>query len=120
MLGSLDPLGMPLATDVVSGERADDGLYLPIIVRLRTGLQTPGLLFVGDCKMSTLDTRAYLARHQDWYVSPLPLTGATAEAMEAWISEGVTKGASGELAQIFRTNDRGQEVLAAEGYEFER
>jgi transposase len=28
MMGSLDPLGMPLATDVLSGERADDGLYL--------------------------------------------------------------------------------------------
>jgi len=26
MLGALDPLGMPLATDVLSGERADDGL----------------------------------------------------------------------------------------------
>ena len=120
MIGSLDPLGMPLATDVLSGERADDGLYIPIIERMRSGLCTTGLLFVGDCKMSALDIRAYLARHQDWYLSPLPLTGATAEAMEAWISEGVTKGASGELAQIFRTNDRGQEVLAAEGYEFER
>src|SRR5919205_3312386 len=64
MMGSLDPLGMPLATDVLSGERADDGLYLPIMERVRTGLKTPGLLFVGDCKMSALDTRAYLARHQ--------------------------------------------------------
>jgi len=31
MTGALDPLGMPLATDVVSGEKADDALYLPII-----------------------------------------------------------------------------------------
>ena len=96
MIGSLDPLGMPLATDVVSGERADDGLYLPIIERIRTGLQTPGLLFVGDCQMSALETRAYLARHQDFYLSPLPLTGATAEAMEAWITAGVTQGERGE------------------------
>jgi transposase len=120
MMGSLDPLGMPLSTDVLSGERADDGLYLPIIERIRTGLKTPGLLFVGDCKMSALDTRAYLARHQDWYLSPLPLTGATAEAMDAWITAGVTKREASELAQIWRTNDRGHEVLAAEGYEFER
>jgi transposase len=120
MLGSLDPLGMPLATDVLSGERADDGLYIPIIERIRTGLKTTGLLFVGDCKMSALDTRAYLARHQDWYLSPLPLTGATAEAMDAWITAGVTKHATGELTRILRTNDRGHEVLAAEGYEFER
>ena len=95
MLGSLDPLGMPLATDVVSGERADDGLYLPIIERLRTGLQPTGLLFGGDCTRSALDPRAYLARHQDGYVSPLPLTGATAEAMEAWIPTGVRKSEAG-------------------------
>ena len=120
MMGSLDPLGMPLATDVLSGERADDGLYLPIIERIRIGLRTPGLLFVGDCKMSALDTRAYLAKHQDWYLSPLPLTGATAEAMDAWITTGVTKGETGELVRIERTNDRGHTVLAAEGYECER
>ncbi len=95
MMGSLDPLGMPLATDVLSGERADDGLYLPIIERIRTGLPITGLLFVGDCKMSALDTRAYLARHHDWYVSPLPLTGATAEAMDAWITTGVRQGEAG-------------------------
>jgi transposase len=120
MMGSLDPLGMPLATDVLSGERADDGLYIPIIERIRRGLNKTGLLFVGDCKRRALETRAYLARHQDWYLSPLPLTGATAEAMDAWITAGVTQGEAGELAQIWRTNDRGHEVLAAEGYEFAR
>jgi transposase len=120
MMGSLDPLGMPLATDVLSGERADDGLYIPIMERIQTGLKTTGLLFVGDCKMSALDTRAYLARHQDYYLSPLPLTGATAEAMDAWITEGVTQGEMRELARVVRTNDRGHKVLVAEGYEFER
>jgi transposase len=120
MVGALDPLGMPLSTDVLSGERADDGLYIPIMERIRAGLKTASLLFVGDCKMSALETRAYLARHQAWYLSPLPLTGATAEAMDAWITAGVTQGKAGELERIWRTNDRGQEVLAAEGYEFER
>ena len=94
-MGSLDPLGMPLSTDVLSGERADDGLYIPLIERIQAGLQTPGLLLVGDGKMSALDTRAYLARHQDWYLSPLPLTGATAAAMDAWITAGVTQGEAG-------------------------
>jgi hypothetical protein len=28
---------------VLSGERADDGLYIPIIERIRTGLKTTGL-----------------------------------------------------------------------------
>jgi transposase len=87
---------------------------------MRSGLNKTGLLFVGDWKMSALETRAYLARHQDWYLSPLPLTGTTADAMDAWITAGVTKREVGELEQIGRTNDRGHAVLAAEGYEFER
>ncbi len=120
MMGSLDPLGMPLATDVLSGERADDGLYLALMERIRPGVQTTGLLFVGDCKLSALETRASIVGHHDVYLSPLPLTGATAEAMAAWISEGVARGETGELVRVFRTNDRGHEVLTAEGYEFER
>ena len=120
MMGSLDPLGMPLSTDVLSGERADDGLYIPIIDRIRSGLNKSGLLFVGDCKMSALDTRWHIAGHQHVYLSPLPLTGTTAEAMEEWTREGMAKDDAGELERIFRTNDRGQKVLAAEGYEFER
>ena len=114
-MGSLAPLGMPLATDVLSGERADDGLYLPLIERIRSGLPKTGLLFVGACKMSALDTRASLARPPDWYLAPLPLTGATAEAMDTWITVGVTQGAVGELSPIWRTNDRGHEGLAAAG-----
>ena len=96
MMGSLDPLGMPLATEVLSGERADDGVYLPIIERMRKGLNKTGLLFVGAWKMSALETRAYLARPQDWSWSPLPLTGATAAAMDAWITAGVMQGEAGQ------------------------
>src|SRR5262249_57709642 len=56
--------------------------------------------------MSALDTRASIAGHHDFYLSPLPLTGATAEAMEAWISEGVAKGESGGPEQKFPPQDR--------------
>ena len=47
---SLDPLGMPLVSEVVSGETADDGLYLGLIERVDNSLGKVGLLFVGDCK----------------------------------------------------------------------
>ena len=95
MRGALDPLGMPLATAVWSGERADDGLYLPSIERMRRGWHKTGRLCVGDGTMSAWETRAYLVRHQAWYWSPLPLTGATAAAMDAWSSDGVTQGEAG-------------------------
>ena len=111
---------MPRSTDVLSGERADDGLDIPVIDRIRRGLHKRGLLCVGDGKMRALDTRAHMVGHQHGSLSPLPLTGATAEAMETWITEGVAQGEAGTLERIFRTNDRGHEVLAAEGYEVER
>ena len=58
MQAVLDPLGMPLATDVVSGERADDPLYIPCIERVQASVGRHGLLYVGDCKMASRETRA--------------------------------------------------------------
>ncbi len=111
---------MPLSTDVLCGARADDGFYIPVIDRIRRGVHTTGLLFVGDGKRSALEMRAHIVRHQHLYLSPLPLTGTTAEAMEAWITAGGARRTAGTLPRVFRTHDRGHEVLAAEGYEVER
>ena len=47
MQAVLDPLGMPLATDVVSGEHADDPLYVPCMQRVQESLGRHGLLYVG-------------------------------------------------------------------------
>jgi hypothetical protein len=58
MLGSWDPLGMPLATDGLSGERAEDGLDLPRSKRLEAGMSQTGLRFVGAGKRSAWGTRA--------------------------------------------------------------
>src|SRR6266568_3443062 len=113
-------LGMALATDVLSGERADDGLYIPIIKRIEAGLPPGGLLFVGDCQMSAFATRAYMARRQHGYLAPLPLTGGTADAMAQWINEGIAKDRDGTLTPLMRVNPCGQEVRVAEGYELER
>ena len=60
MMGMLYPLGLPMATEVVSGERADDELYIPIIDRIVTILVKSSLLFVGDCKMSAWATRVHI------------------------------------------------------------
>jgi transposase len=96
MLGSLAPLGMPLATDVLSGEGADEGVSLTLMERIRPGVKTPGRLCVGDGQMRALATRASIVGHPDGYCSPLPCTGATAEAMNAWSSAGVARGKTSE------------------------
>ena len=53
MLATLDPLALPVATEVLSGEKADDPLYIPAIQRVRETLMTRGLLYIGDCTDSS-------------------------------------------------------------------
>ena len=48
MLSALDPLGLPVVTDVLPGQRADDPLYVPAITRVRESLERRGLLYVGE------------------------------------------------------------------------
>ena len=120
MMGSLDPLGMPLITDVLSGERADDGLYVPVIKRMHDSLKKEGMLYVGDCKMSAFEIRLFVKGQKNHYLSPLPLTGKTSEEMDKWIQEGVSKDERGELVEVSVKNDKGEDVQIAKGYEFER
>ena len=71
MVASLDPLGIPVAVDVVAGNRADDPLYVPVYQRIKETVPEQGLLVVGDSKMSALGTRAVIVVCGDHYLTPL-------------------------------------------------
>ena len=71
MVASLDPLGLAVAVDVVPGNRADDPLYVPAYRRIKEIIREPGLLVVGDSKMSALATRAAIVKGNDQYLTPL-------------------------------------------------
>jgi transposase len=105
MQAVLDPLGMPLATDVVSGERADDPLYIPCIERVQASLGRHGLLYVGDCKMASRETRARIAAAGDSYLCPLPQVQLAAGEFEAAL-EAVWTGAH-TLHPVVREGQRG-------------
>lgn len=116
LLATLDPLALPLVTDVLSGERADDRLYLPAIARVRAAVGRAGLLYVGDCKMAALDTRAGLAAAGDCYLCPLPATQvpvATLDARLAPVAEGTQA-----LVPIARAGADGAVLHLADGYEW--
>jgi len=83
---TLDPLGMPLTMTIVSGERADDPLYVPEIRKVQNCLQKHGVLYVGDCKMAALPTRAYLAASEDYYLCPLPAVQMPASELRALLT----------------------------------
>ena len=70
-LAMLDPLGMPLATQVVAGNSADDPLYLPAIRAVQESIGVGGKTYIGDVKMAALHTRATLAQSNDYYLCPL-------------------------------------------------
>src|SRR5437660_6458373 len=112
MMATLDPLGLPLALDVVSGEQADDPLYVPTIDRVLACLVgRTGLLFVGDCKMSALATRAHLVARGQYYLTPLALVGETGQQLPEWIQAGVARGNA--LTQVLADDEK--QVLA-QGY----
>jgi transposase len=71
MVASLDPLGIPVAVDVVPGNWADDPLYVPVYQRIKEIIPEQGLLVVGDSKMSALGTRAAIVSRDDQYLTPL-------------------------------------------------
>jgi transposase len=113
MAAGAEPSGYLLASDVLTGDKADDPLYLPMIARVRRIVGKSGLLYVGDSKMSALETRADIAVHKDYYLTPLPLTGKTKEQMEVWVNAVVD---GDQCAQLIWDQER----LLGGGYEFER
>jgi transposase len=103
MLASLDPLGLPLAVDVVSGERADDPLYLPCYQRVKQVLSESGVLVVGDSKMSAFPTRVAIAFGADFYLTPLAHLkdepGLLEELLAPWVKR------EAEMERIFLPED---------------
>lgn len=115
VLASLDPLGMPLATEVLSGECADDLVYEPIIARVREGLGKRGLLYIGDCKIGALQTRASIHFFGDLYLSPLSAVQMPLEQLRELVEE--LKKRETPLIQVERVNEKGECISVAQGYE---
>jgi transposase len=105
-LATLDPFGVPLASEVLSGEQADDPVYVPLIDRVHQGLQRAGLLDVGDCKMAAEKTRAHIQAQGDFYLCPLSAlhvpSATLTRNVEAYLA------AASPLIQVVRQSEAGQ------------
>ncbi len=115
MLATLDPLALPVATEVLSGEKADDPLYVPALKRVRETLRRNGLLYIGDCKMAAIATRGYVAEGGDYYLCPLPATQSNISSLVGYL-EPVWQGKQ-ELTSIEYTYANGETEEIAVGYE---
>ena len=106
---------MPLATVVVSGERADDPLYIPTIGRVRESPGRQGLLYIGDRKMAALATRACVQAGGDFYLCPLSQNQLPPEALDAYLGP-AWDGQQG-LTDIYRQKGDGEQERIAEDFE---
>ncbi|MBD1847908.1 hypothetical protein H6F89_31920 [Cyanobacteria bacterium FACHB-63] len=119
MMGVLDRLGLPLVTHVVSGETADDGLYVPAIEQVQHTLDQTELLFVGDCKLAAIETRGFIQTQGHFYLCPLAATGKVPEQLSAW----VTQALQDPMQQIevkINSGDERTEAVIAHGIEVNR
>jgi transposase len=115
VLSTLDPLGMPVATAVVPGNRADDPLYIPAMQRVREGLGQDGLLYVGDSKMGAIETRAFVQAEGDYYLCPLSKVQLPEDELVAYLEPVWSEEQA--LTDVYRENVAGEQVLIAQGYE---
>jgi len=115
MVSALEPLGLPVAPDVVPGQRADEPLSLPALARVREGLGRRGRLDGGDGQRGALEPRAYrqAGGDSDW------CPGAAVQRPPAVLAGDLTPGWTGEPALPVRPRQppgRPPEQIAA-GFE---
>lgn len=120
-LAMLDPLGLPLVTQVVAGNSADDPLYAPSILQAQASIGVGGKTYIGDGKMAALATRALLVASQDYYLFPLGEKQLSKSAREELIGAALRGEVELEPIKRERIDLRGIKPTVieqiAEGYE---
>jgi len=81
-VGSLDPAGIPLLSDTLAGNDADDPLYIPAWREMVKTIGHPEFLYIADSKGAALETRAVISQEGGFYLFPLPNTGKTPEDLK--------------------------------------
>ncbi|MCH9662572.1 MAG: DUF4277 domain-containing protein [Gammaproteobacteria bacterium] len=84
-LGVLDPAGVPLLSQTLSGNVADDPLYIPAWREMVSIIGHGNFLYVADCKAAAVETRAIIAHEKGTYLFPIPMTGE----IPTWLQEQV-------------------------------
>ena len=85
LLGTIDPVGVPLVSETLAGNGADDPVYLPTWHRLAKVIGHQDFLYIADCKAAAHQTRAKLAQAGGGYCFPLPMTGHTPSLLKSWV-----------------------------------
>ncbi len=117
-LGSLDPAGVPLFTNTLGEQAADDPLYLPAWQEMVKTIGHAHFLFVADCKAAALETRATIDRGHGCYLFPLPMTGDTPKLLRQWVLAPPVPVQEVYLPDV--TDKAGKPLLVVYGFSLER
>lgn len=85
MAACLDPLAMPVAVDIVSGNGPDFEHYLSVIERTRRVLGTKNNLYVGDSHLGSSGNRLAILLAGDYYLMPLNAKQCTRELRDSYL-----------------------------------
>ena len=121
MVASVDcgGCGHLISTEPISGQTADDVLYQAAIEKVRQTVGHRGLLYLGDSKMSAIETRAELACGGDFYLMPLARVGEVPSLYQQCIDSMTEKQQAATL--IYQMDDEAQPTeLIACGYQTSR
>ena len=114
LLGTLDPLGIPLVSATLAGNGADDPVYWPTWKKMAKVIGHKNFVFLADCKAAAIATRGNIASAAGIYCLPLPLTGQNPLLLKQWVLDPPL--ASVEI-RLPRQKD--EEPAVGEGFEVE-
>ncbi len=114
LLATLDPMGMPLVSATLSGNGADDPLYLPTWQQLVKVIGHKKFVFIADCKASAIATRAQIAANGGVYCFPVSMSGQHPEYLQQWVLD-----PPAETVSIRLPRQDEEETAVGKGFEVE-
>jgi transposase len=117
-LGTLDPAGIPILTETLEGQKADDPLYVPAWRRMVQTIGHTRFLFIADCKAAALNTRAEISRAEGQYLFPMPMTGEVPESLHKYVFDPANKPKPISLVDV--VTSKGQPKVVGSGFEVNR
>jgi len=115
MDNEINGFGYPLAHLTVSGEQADDGLYIPVIAECERVLAAcksmNRKLYIGDTKMGSIENRHYIWDSKNDYLMPLT-------KIQLPVKERIIKiGEQSSYKKIYKKDKSDKRQLVAQGFE---
>jgi transposase len=117
-MGALDPAGIPILTETLAGQKADDPLYVPAWQSMVQTVGHPHSLFIADCKGAALNTRAEISRAEGQYLFPMPMTGEVPQTLHEWVFDPANKVRPLTLVDV--VTSEGQPKVVGRGFEVNR